>query len=64
MRKTGTKGRWPATRFKEVYCADCKRVLARYAIKYFSDSDINELVHVHYSSHVKEGHEVETRMVD
>jgi hypothetical protein len=51
-------------RFKEVYCSDCKRVLARYSTKYFTDADINELVHIHYSSHIKEGHEVETRFVD
>jgi len=51
-------------RFKEVYCADCNRVLARYAIKYFTDADVNELVHVHYSSHIREGHVVEIRMSD
>ncbi|AIF83743.1 hypothetical protein NTE_01682 [Candidatus Nitrososphaera evergladensis SR1] len=49
-------------KFKEVYCADCKMVLARYSIKYFTDTDINELVHVHYSAHIKEGHAIETRL--
>lgn len=47
--------------FKEVYCADCKMVLAKYFIKYFTDADINELVHVHYSAHIKEGHAIEIR---
>ena len=50
------------TRFKEVYCADCKLVLARYSIKYFNDADITELVRIQYSSHIKEGHVVETRL--
>jgi hypothetical protein len=50
-------------RFREVYCADCKKVLGRYSAKYFDDSDINELVHIRHSSHVKEGHALETRLV-
>lgn len=49
-------------RFKEVYCATCKTVLARYSTKYFDDADITELVRIHYSSHIKEGHVVETRL--
>jgi hypothetical protein len=47
--------------FKEVYCADCKTVLARYSMKYFTDADITELVRIHYSAHIKEGHAIETR---
>jgi hypothetical protein len=47
--------------FKEVYCADCKMVLARYSTKYFTDADITELVRIHYSAHIKEGHAIETR---
>lgn len=50
------------TRFKEVYCANCKMVLAKYSTKYFDDADITELVRIHYSSHIKEGHVVETRL--
>jgi hypothetical protein len=48
--------------FKEVYCADCKMVLARYSVKYFTDADITELVRLHYSDHIKEGHAIETRV--
>ena len=47
--------------FKEVYCADCKAVLAKYSMKYFTDADITELVRIHYSAHIKEGHAIETR---
>jgi hypothetical protein len=49
-------------KFTEVYCADCKLVLARYANKYFTDADINELIHIHYSTHIREGHAIETRL--
>ena len=48
--------------FKEIYCSDCKTVLARYSTKYFTDSDINELVRLHYSAHIKDGHSVATRV--
>lgn len=50
--------------FKEIYCSDCKTVLARYSTKYFSDADINELVRLHYSAHIKDGHSMETRFAD
>ncbi len=50
--------------FKEIYCYDCKTVLARYSTKYFSDADINELVHIHYSAHIRDGHSLETRLVE
>jgi hypothetical protein len=48
--------------FKEIYCSDCKIVLARYSTKYFTDADINELVHLHYSAHIKDGHSMKTRI--
>jgi hypothetical protein len=48
--------------FKEIYCSDCKTMLARYSTKYFSDADINELVHLHYSTHIRDGHSMETRL--
>lgn len=50
--------------FKEIYCSDCKTVLARYSTKYFTDADINELVRLHYSAHIKDGHLMETRLAD
>ena len=48
--------------FKEIYCSDCRTVLARFSTKYFSDADIAELVRLHYSSHIKDGHSMETRL--
>ena len=50
--------------FKEIYCSDCKTVLARYSTKYFTDANINELVRLQFSSHIKKGHSVETRLAD
>jgi len=50
--------------FKEIYCSDCKIVLARYSMKYFTDADINELVRLHYSAHIKDGHSMETRVAE
>jgi hypothetical protein len=50
--------------FKEIYCSDCKTVLARYSTKYFTDADINELVHLHYSAHIKNGHSMQTRLAE
>jgi hypothetical protein len=49
---------------KEIYCSDCKLVLARYSTKYFTDLNINMLVHSHFSYHIKNGHSMETRLVE
>jgi hypothetical protein len=49
---------------KEIYCSDCKMVLARYSTKYFTDLNINMLVHSHFSYHIKNGHSMETRLVE
>jgi hypothetical protein len=49
--------------FKEIYCRDCAKVLARYSSKYFSEADIAELIHLHHSWHVKSGHAMQTRIV-
>jgi hypothetical protein len=44
--------------FKEIYCQDCKIILAKYNEDYFSDANIDELSKLHYYYHVKEGHSV------
>ncbi|HJU95062.1 MAG TPA: hypothetical protein VJ643_03430 [Nitrososphaera sp.] len=51
-------------KFKEVFCSDCKMVLARYSTKYFTDLDINVLVRSHFSMHIKKGHSMEIRLVE
>jgi hypothetical protein len=47
--------------FKEVYCRDCSTVLARYNLKYFSESKIAELTRLHHQAHIKSGHALVTR---
>ncbi|MGA9154793.1 MAG: hypothetical protein WBZ36_29770 [Candidatus Nitrosopolaris sp.] len=46
--------------FKEVHCRDCTLVLARYNVKYFTDSKIAELVRLYYHAHIKAGHALVT----
>jgi hypothetical protein len=50
--------------FKEIFCSDCKMVLARYSTKYFTDLNINVLVRLHFSTHIKKGHSMRTRVVE
>jgi hypothetical protein len=50
--------------FKEIYCSDCKMVLARYSTKYFTDANINVLVRLHLFMHIRNGHSIETRLVE
>jgi hypothetical protein len=50
--------------FKEIYCSDCKMVLAKYSTRYFTNLDINMLVRSYFSSHIKNGHAIESRVVD
>ncbi len=51
-------------KFKEVFCSDCKMVLARYSTKYFTDLDINVLVRSHFFIHIKKGHSIEMRLIE
>jgi hypothetical protein len=46
--------------FKEIHCRDCSMVLARYNVKYFTDSKIAELMRLYYQAHVKAGHALVT----
>jgi hypothetical protein len=50
--------------FKEIYCSDCKMVLARYSTKYFTDPNINVLVRLYFFTHIKKGHFMEMRLVE
>jgi hypothetical protein len=49
--------------FKEIYCSDCKEILARYSTEFFTDHNINELMRFHFSAHIKDGHLLELRLV-
>lgn len=47
--------------FKEIYCQDCKIILARYNEEYFSEASIDELSKFHYYFHIREGHSIIVR---
>jgi hypothetical protein len=49
--------------FKEVFCHDCKTILARYNADYFSDLKVTELTRLHHNTHIRSGHSVTTRLV-
>lgn len=50
--------------FKEVYCHDCKTILARYNSDYFSDLKVTELTRLHHNAHIRSGHSVSTRLTN
>ena len=50
--------------FKEVHCRDCTTILARYNLKYFTDSKIVELTRLYYQAHIKSGHALITRTTE
>ncbi len=47
--------------FREVYCMNCKKVLGRYNIKFYSDEKIGELLKTSHSIHIRSGHQVNIR---
>lgn len=49
--------------YREIYCNNCKKILGRYNIKYYTDDKIGELIKSSYDLHVREGHEIELRKV-
>jgi len=49
--------------FREIYCNNCKKVLGRYNIKFYSVDKIGELIKFRHGSHIREGHEIRIRKV-
>lgn len=49
--------------FREIYCNNCKKVLGRYNLKYYSDDKIGEVIKTSHAIHVREGHEIELRRI-
>jgi hypothetical protein len=47
--------------FREIYCSNCKKILGRYNIKFYSDDKIGEIVNTHHTSHIRSGHQVTIR---
>ena len=50
--------------FREVYCANCKKVLGRYNTKFYSEEKIGELVNTAYTTHIRNGHQINIRKFD
>ncbi len=46
------------TEYREIYCRNCKKIIGRYNIKYYSDDKIGEIIKSGHSDHVKEGHAI------
>ena len=40
--------------FREIYCENCKKVLGRYNVKYYSDDMVAELIQTIHVVHTKD----------
>ena len=47
--------------FREIYCSNCKKILGRYNIKFYSDDKIGEILNTNHVSHIRSGHQVTIR---
>lgn len=50
--------------FNEVYCSNCKKILGRYSVKFYSQDKIGELINTAHSTHVRNGHRVIIRKLE
>jgi len=48
---------------REIYCNNCKKILGRYNLKYYSDDKIGDLIKSNHQLHVREGHEIDIRRI-
>jgi len=48
---------------REIYCNNCKKILGRYNVKYYSDDKIGELIKSSHELHVREGHVIDIRKI-
>jgi hypothetical protein len=47
--------------FREIYCMNCKKTLARYNVKFYSEDKIGEMVNTYHFFHVRNGHQIKIR---
>jgi len=47
--------------FREIYCSNCKKILGRYNMKFYSDEKIGEILNIYHISHIRNGHQVMIR---
>ena len=46
------------SKFRELYCDNCKKKLGRYNAKYYDSEKIKEILKSRHSSHVLKGHQI------
>ena len=44
--------------FREIYCNDCKKTLARYNVKYYTEDMVAELIQTIHVIHTRGGHHI------
>ena len=49
--------------FREIYCNDCKKILGRYNIKYYTDDMIAELIQTVHVVHTRGGHHIKIHKI-
>lgn len=49
--------------FREIYCANCKKIIGIYNIRFFNEDKIGELLKTNHGFHVKAGHEIKISIV-
>jgi len=47
-----------STKFKEIYCFNCKKALGRYNTDYYSDDKINEIIRKNHYWCTYRGHQL------
>jgi len=49
--------------YSEIYCRNCRKVIGRYNRKFYTEDRIGELLKSSHGEHVKEGHQIEIRLM-
>ncbi|MFP6577219.1 MAG: hypothetical protein VB736_00350 [Candidatus Nitrosopelagicus sp.] len=47
--------------FQEIYCHNCHKTLGKYNVKFYSETQIAEIIQTIHADHIKIGHHVEIR---
>ena len=45
-------------KFSEIYCNNCKKMLGRYNVKFYTEEKLGEVINSSYAIHVKSGHHI------
>ena len=44
--------------FREIYCNDCKKILAKYNTRYYTEEMVAELIQTLHVAHTRGGHHI------